>query len=100
MSLTIHTVPWYLSWKGLLFSKKPKPILFQTRWGIHTFGMKYPIDVVIVDKKNIVQKIKQGLRPNRFFFWNPCFDKVLELPSGTIEHLKITLEGKLELQTL
>lgn len=90
MRLQARYVPWYLSWKGLLGTKHPQLVWFRTRWGIHTFGMHYPIDVVILDEERNVQVVKEQLLPQRFFFWNPRYDLVIELPAGTIEHKKIT----------
>ncbi len=52
--------------------------------GVHTFGMRFPIDVVITDGTHAVRKIKCKLQPNRFFFWNPNYGNVLELPGGTV----------------
>jgi uncharacterized membrane protein (UPF0127 family) len=69
---------------GLLRYKTPKAMLFKTRWGIHTLGMKYAIDILILDKENRVVKFKENLKPNNLFVWNPQFETVLELPSGTI----------------
>ena len=69
--------------KGLIGENKAFPILFKTRFGIHTFGMKYPIDVVILDNLKIV-KTKANLQPNRTFFWNPIHNTVIELPVGSL----------------
>ena len=88
VKLQVHQIPKILAWKGLIGSK-PQPILFKTRFGIHTIGVRYPIDIVILDNKNVVQKIKEGLRPNNFFFWNPSFDKVIELPNGTVKKMRL-----------
>lgn len=74
---------------GLIGKEKPYPLYFQTRWGIHTFGLRFPIDVLILDNKNSVQKIKKFLRPNRIFIWNPQFYRIIELPAGTIDKLHI-----------
>jgi len=92
--LKIRKIPWYLSWKGLLGTKKPEAILIRTRFGIHTFGLSYPIDIVILDKRNIVKTIKTKLMPNRLFFWNPMYDKVIELPEGTVEKERIKARNK------
>lgn len=51
--------------------------------GVHTLRMHFPIDVVIMDDAYIVREIRQNLQPNRFFFWNPKYRNVAELPSGT-----------------
>ena len=64
--------------------KKPYPLLFHTRFGIHTFGMLYPIDVIIFNDRNEIVSLRANLLPNRFFFWNPRFNTVVELPAGTI----------------
>lgn len=98
MKLKVRHIPWYLTWKGLLGSQ-PQATLFYTRFGIHTFGMNYPIDVVILDNKAIVQKIKENLQPNRFFFWNPLYKTVLELPEDTVKKLGLTCKQHVVLQT-
>jgi len=82
--------------KGLLTSSKPYPLLLKTRWGIHTFGMRYPIDVVIVERTHIAI-LKENLKPNRIFLWNPKYEIVLELPSGFIRKNKLKIGTKLQL---
>lgn len=80
---------------GLLNTITPHPLYFQTRWGIHTFGMKYSIDVLILDDHFIVKKMKQNLTPNTIFLWNPKYKNVIELPEGTIKKKKINIGNKL-----
>ncbi|HUD45125.1 MAG TPA: DUF192 domain-containing protein [Patescibacteria group bacterium] len=82
---------------GLLKADKPYPLHIKTRWGIHTFGMKYAIDVVILDDNFTVQAIKTSLEPWRIFLWNPKFKHVLELPEGTIQNKHITTNSQLNL---
>jgi len=82
---------------GLLGQKKAEPVLFRTRFGIHTFGLKFPIDVLILDSKNRVTKIKTNLPPFHFFFWNPLFNTVIELPVGEIAKLNIRSSDTLEI---
>jgi len=77
--------------KGLLGSPRPFNLQLNTRWGIHTFGMQFPIDILILDGTNTVQKLKQSLTPNRIFFWNPLWNTVVELPEGTIKEKQITI---------
>ncbi|MBI2074450.1 MAG: DUF192 domain-containing protein [Candidatus Levybacteria bacterium] len=76
---------------GLLSEKKPFPVLIRTRFGIHTFGLRFPIDVLVLDKFNKVVKISENLKPNRVFFWNPLYSKVIELPKGEIRKSKIKI---------
>lgn len=82
---------------GLIGKNKTQPVYFQTRFGIHTFGIRKSIDIVILDKQNYVVKLKSNLQPNRIFVWNPKYEKVLELPGGTITKNKILLEEKVDI---
>lgn len=74
---------------GLIGAKKPYPLLIKTRFGIHTFGMRFPIDVVVLDKNNRVVLIKENMQPSMLLFWKPTFDTVLELPRGEIRSKNI-----------
>lgn len=76
---------------GLIGKNRSVSMVFHTRFGIHTFGMRFPIDVLILDKTNKIVRIKENLFPNRIFFWNPLYDTVLELPAGTINKTKSEL---------
>ena len=82
---------------GLIGKDKPEPIMFTTRFGIHTFGVKFPIDIVILDKNDVVVKMKRSLKQNKFFFWPIWYSKVLELPEGFIEKYKIRNRSKIML---
>src|SRR5258708_2790684 len=80
---------------GLLKYKTPVAMLFKTRFGIHTYSMKYPIDVLILNKQNRVVALKKNLKPYRIFLWNFNYETVLELPAGTIEKTKTQLKDQL-----
>ena len=51
---------------------------------IHTFGMRFPIDVVFLDRRLRVRRVYHGLRPFRLtsFVWGAR--SVLELVSGSV----------------
>ncbi len=68
---------------GLLDKNNPWSLLFKTRFGIHTFGMGHPIDVIILGKNNQAVILK-SVNPNNIIIYNPKFNLVLELPHGTI----------------
>lgn len=85
---------------GLINAKKPFAVLIKTRWGIHTFGLKFPIDVLILDKNKRAVKIKINLKPNRILLWPPFFNTVLELPEGSIEKNKIKAGDTIKLEQL
>jgi uncharacterized membrane protein (UPF0127 family) len=82
---------------GLLKAKTAYPVYFQTRFGIHTLGMKFPIDVLILDNEFIVVKMKQSLLPNALFFWSPNYNNVIELPEGTIRLKSIHLKDRVSI---
>lgn len=74
---------------GLMFAKRSKTVCIETNFGIHTFFVRFPIDVVLLNKENKVIKIKQNLKPNRIFMWSKLQTKIIELPVGEIENKKI-----------
>lgn len=75
--------------KGLLGKKTPRAVRFNTRWGIHTFGMKFAIDVIILDSKNQIKLIKESIAPNKILMWNPKYSSVIELPTGIVQSFEI-----------
>jgi len=93
----INTNPSLLdNFLGMLLSKNSHGLLFKTHFGIHTFFMKSPIDVLILDKKNNVAIVKRSMNPNRIYTWSIMFNNVLELPNGTIKKLKINTGDNLK----
>lgn len=82
---------------GLLLKSNPGTLIFKTRFGIHTFFLREPIDILILDSNKKVIKLKKDLKPNKFFFWNPKFQIVIELPCKTIINTKTTHSDKLDL---
>lgn len=89
------------SWKakafGLIGKKKIEPFFLETRWGIHTFGMKKSIDVIILNKNNVIVAVKEDLKPNHVFLWNPKYYRVLELPQAKIKELGLKLNQKIRI---
>jgi len=51
---------------------------------VHMFGMKFAIDVVVLDKRDRVVGMQENLKPGRIgrFFWGA--HSTLELPVGAI----------------
>lgn len=51
---------------------------------VHMFGMKFPIDIVVLDRQDRVVGVKADLRPGRIgpLFWGA--HSTLELPVGAI----------------
>jgi hypothetical protein len=65
--------------------------------GVHTMGMKFPIDVLFLDKKRRVVKIRAAMPSWRLAacLWA---HSVLELPSGTAAETKTAAGDQLELE--
>ena len=63
--------------------------------GIHTFGMKFPIDVIFLDRAKKVIKVRPRMGPWKLalsFFAH----SVLELPAGTIAEARCERGDQLE----
>ena len=58
---------------------------------IHMFFMKFAIDVVFIDRKNIVVGLVRNIQPFRIspYFWRAR--AAIEIPSGTIDKTKTQL---------
>lgn len=84
--------------QGLIGKDKPQALLIKTRFGIHTFGVKFPIDILILNNENKVVSIKKDLAPNSIFLWNPIYDQVLELPHGTVEKEGVKIHDIIDLK--
>lgn len=74
---------------GLLNQPQGPAMFFKTRWGIHTLGMKYPLDIIVLNNNLKIVKIKKNLQPNRIFFWNPFYSLIIEIPSSQKTKIKI-----------
>jgi len=74
--------------KGLL-GKKELPfgeaLWIKPCFSVHTFFMKFPIDVIFLNKTNQVIAAVSNLTPNRMTRLYPQSFSVLELPTGTID---------------
>ena len=78
--------------RGLLGTKQLGPE--ETCWiipcnTIHTFGMRYPIDVYFLNRENKVIAIKKNLKPSRIspLYWKTY--SVLEFKSGSPRSCKV-----------
>ncbi len=62
---------------------------------VHTFCMRFAIDLVYVDRKNRIRKVRSGVRPWRM---SACLTahSVIELPSGTVQATQTQAGDRLE----
>lgn len=65
--------------------------------GIHTIGMKFPIDVVFLNRDHQVLGLMSGLVPYRVSAVHLRGYSVLELPNGTIKKSCTEIGDKLEI---
>jgi hypothetical protein len=72
-------------------------LLVRPSFSIHTFFMRFPIDVVFLDRRGIVIDVVPALRP-----WRTATrlraKAVLELPAGEAERLALRTGERLEPQ--
>ena len=80
---------------GLIGARKASAFILKTRFGIHTVGLLFPIDILILDKENKVVRLKENLKPFRIFIWKPHYNTVIELPNGSIKKSSTALGDKL-----
>jgi hypothetical protein len=64
---------------------------------VHSFFMKFPIDLVYLDRKRKVRKVRRNMAPWRV---SACLlaHSVLELPAGTVEATGTTAGDQLEFE--
>lgn len=65
---------------------------------VHTIGMRYPIDVVFMDRQGKVKKITHNLKPMKLSSCAGAF-AVLELNEGMANQLQITTGMELQWET-
>ena len=85
---------------GLINDEKASQVFFRTHFGIHTFGLKFPIDVLILDSKGRVVKQSQNLKPNRIYLWPLKYNQVIELPAGVVKKNNIEVGDQLKLNLI
>jgi uncharacterized membrane protein (UPF0127 family) len=86
--------------KGLL--GKDKLLAGEALWikpcvSIHTFFMKFPIDVLFLNKKNQVIAVIKNLKPNRITRLYLKAMSVLELPEGVLDATDTRAGDKIEI---
>ncbi len=86
-----------LRMKGLLGRSELPPdegILLRPASSIHTLFMRFPIDVVFLDRDLVVQKVTPALRPWRLAFHRRA-RSVLELAAGESEQRGVAVGQRL-----
>jgi uncharacterized protein len=65
--------------------------------GIHTFAMRFPIDVVYLDRDRVVIHVEEELPPWRVAAVRIRAASVLELPIGTIRESQTVLGDRVDI---
>lgn len=85
--------------KGLLGTKHLAPgagLVIRPCSSVHTFGMNYAIDVLFVNREDIVTKIVSYMKPGHLAAdWGSRY--VIELPAGTAAVTGIQAGDRIEL---
>src|SRR4051812_16774374 len=88
-AITDASGPW-TSFKGLMLRKDLPDghgMMFRPARGIHTQFMRFPIDLIFLDKSNRVVKVRSAMAPWRFDFTNA--DAVIEMNAGAARRYDI-----------
>jgi uncharacterized protein len=64
--------------------------------GVHTLGMRFPIDVIFLDRNKTVVHVEENLRPWRVSRVIANARSVLELPAGTIAKSNTRIGDQIE----
>ena len=85
---------WQMRTKGLIGRSKldsGEGLLIKNCKAIHTWFMRFPIDVVFMDKNYCVVKTISQLKPFRLAFGGRSAQHTLELPSDTINSAQVRI---------
>src|SRR5688500_2252688 len=65
--------------------------------GVHTFGMRFPIDIVAVARDGKVVKIRRNVQPRRIVIAWSAF-AIIELASGSVDRSQLVIGDRLRAQ--
>ena len=73
--------------RGLMFRRElpaGEGLIFNRNSSVHTFWMRFPIDVVFVDRAGVVVGLREAMPPNRPYAGARRAYRTIELPARTI----------------
>jgi len=65
--------------------------------GVHTFAMRFPIDVIYLDGDKVVVHLEENLKPWRFAPVRLRVTSVLELPGSTLSSTQTAIGDEIEI---
>jgi uncharacterized protein len=66
--------------------------------GVHTMGMRFPIDVLYLDSNKVVVHVEEQLKPWRVAPVRAQARSVLELPGATVNATQTAVGDKIEIE--
>lgn len=93
------TTPWsrLLGLMGRKRLASGAALIFPGERGVHTYFMRFPIDVVFFDREGVVVDVAHTLRPWRFSAYRRKASGVIELPAGTARATGTSMGDRLSL---
>ena len=79
---------WWQRLRGLLGRPRLQPgegLLLTPCRAIHMAGMKYPLDVIFLDRQGTVVAVYPSIAPGKRTGWHASARSALELPAGTLD---------------
>ena len=67
--------------------------------GVHTLAMRFPLDVIYLDRHGVVVELRASVQPWRFAPISFHAASVLELPSGAIRRSRTAMGDTVEIVT-
>ena len=77
--------------RGLLWRprlREREALLIDRCASVHTWGMRYPLDLAFMDRKWKIRKLVREVKPWRMA-WCAAAAVTLEMPAGAIDRLKL-----------
>jgi uncharacterized membrane protein (UPF0127 family) len=76
----------YNRFAGFMLKKKPDyALIFRNCSSVHTFFMRFNLDIVFLDKGGNILKIKANIKPWRIVLPVEKSVDILEIPSGLVD---------------
>lgn len=89
--------------RGLMFrASLPEDggLVIEPNNSVHTFWMRFPIDVIFVDRQNRVVGLVNAMPPNRPYAGARRARRTLELPAGVIAATNTQVGDQLDIQPI
>lgn len=81
---------------GLIGRTRAAPMLFPKCHSIHTFFMRFPVDILCLDRNDRIIKSMPGVKPWRVVSGGRRAASVLELPAGYVRQKGLGVGDRIE----